>query len=209
MQVSTPHGHLALGPLAARHAMSALHHSGNAHLGLQKTLDKFLQRFIADNDCITAKQVLSNCHGCQMGSDYTHRPVPPGSISSSSPWHTLAIVFMGPFTASHGYLCVLSAIDVFSRYVILIPTPDHLATMAARCIYECIIASLGVPQTILSDRGAEFTGYVWNQVQNILGCSLSMTSPYHPQGNSVCERSHRTVNNLLRATLASNPTSVG
>ena len=34
-----------------------------------------------------------------------------------------------------------------------------------------------------------------------LGVQLVLTSPYHPEGNAVNERSHRTINNMLRARL--------
>ena len=34
-----------------------------------------------------------------------------------------------------------------------------------------------------------------------LGIQRVLTSPYHPEGNAINERSHRTLNNMLRARL--------
>lgn len=89
-------------PLAAKHAMCTLHQAGNTHLGLRKMLAIFRQRFVADNDRVIAKQILFECHDCQVGSDYIHCPIPPDPISSSSPWYTLAINVMGPYPNSCG-----------------------------------------------------------------------------------------------------------
>ena len=52
-----------------------------------------------------------------------------------------------------------------------------------------------------SDRGTEFTSSVWESLTQILGIKIRMTSPYYPQGNAVIERSHRTLNNMLRTML--------
>ena len=39
------------------------------------------------------------------------------------------------------------------------------------------------------------------QVAVLLGVQRVLTSPYHPEGNAINERSHRTLNNMLRARL--------
>ena len=53
----------------------------------------------------------------------------------------------------------------------------------------------------LSNRGREFVGDVWGKLMRSLGIQRLLTSPYHPEGNSINERSHRTMNNMLRARL--------
>ena len=40
-----------------------------------------------------------------------------------------------------------------------------------------------------------------------LGIQQILTSPYHPEGNAINERSHRTLNNMLRARLLEGPSS--
>ena len=57
------------------------------------------------------------------------------------------------------------------------------------------------PRSLLSDRGCEFVGEVWAKLTHSLGIQRLLTSPYHPEGNSINERNHRTINNMLRARL--------
>ena len=42
---------------------------------------------------------------------------------------------------------------------------------------------------------------VWESLTQLLGAKIKLTSPYYPQGNSVIERSHRTLSNMLRTML--------
>ena len=44
-------------------------------------------------------------------------------------------------------------------------------------------------------------GEVWGKLTRSLGIQRLLTSPYHLEGNSINERSHRTINNMLRARL--------
>ena len=59
----------------------------------------------------------------------------------------------------------------------------------------------GTPRRLLSDRGREFVGEVWASLTRSLEIQRLLTSPYHPEGNSINERSHRTINNMLQDRL--------
>ena len=110
---------------------------------------------------------------------------------------------MGPFVAGRqGKRYILSIIDCFSHYLILVPFHDHTTTTVNRALYECVIGYFGCRRQILSDRGAEFTGRLWKELLELLGIQQLLTFPYYPQGNGIVERSHRTVSNMIRAHLA-------
>ena len=96
---------------------------------------------------------------------------------------------------------IVTMMDVYSRYLIASPVRNHKASTVSRSLYESVVAYFGAPQSILSDRGAEFTGMVWESLTQMLGAKIKLTSPYYPQGNSVTERSHRTLSNMLRTML--------
>ena len=96
---------------------------------------------------------------------------------------------------------IVKMMDVYSRYLIAIPVRNHRASTVSRCLYESVVAYFGAPRSILSDRGAEFTGMIWESLTQMLGAKIKLTSPYYPQGNAVIERSHRTLSNMLRTML--------
>ena len=83
----------------------------------------------------------------------------------------------------------------------MVPLRDHTATTVSRALYERVIGYFGCPKKILSDRGTVFTGRLWKELLEMLGIQQLLTSPYHPQGNGIVERSHRTVSNMIRAHL--------
>ena len=64
-----------------------------------------------------------------------------------------------------------------------------------------VVPYFGTPRRLLSDRGHEVVGEVWGKLTRSLGIQWLLTSPYHPEGNSINEWSHRTINNMLRARL--------
>ena len=68
-------------------------------------------------------------------------------------------------------------------------------------LLRLVVPYFGTPHRLLSDRGHEFVGEVWGKLTRSLGIQRLLTSPYHPEGNSINDRSHRTINNMLRARL--------
>ena len=106
---------------------------------------------------------------------------------------------MGPFVAGRqGKQYILSIIDCFFCYLILVPLRDHTAMTVSYALYERVIGYFGCPKKILSDRGTVFTGRLWKELLELLGIQQLLTS----QGNGIVERSYRTVGNMIRAHLA-------
>ena len=92
-------------------------------------------------------------------------------------------------------------VDCYSRYTILVPASNHTANTVSDALLRYVVPYFGTPRRLLSDRGREFVGEVWSKLTRSLGIQRLLTSPYHPEGNSINERSHRTINNMLRARL--------
>ena len=105
-------------------------------------------------------------------------------------------------SSKRGELYILSIIDCFTKYLILVPLKDHTASTVSKALLERVIGYFGCPRKILSDRGTEFTGRIWTDLMDLQGVQQVLTSPYYSQGNGIVEHSHRTIHNLLRAHLS-------
>ena len=110
-----------------REVLERIHQDG--HLGIRKTLRVFRRQFEGVRDRMICQTVVSSCLGCQLKSDHRPRKVPQGQIESTSPWDILSIDVMGPFVSSRkGERYILSIIDCFTKYLILVPLKDHTAS---------------------------------------------------------------------------------
>ena len=99
-------------------------------------------------------------------------------------------------------------VDCYSRYTILVPASNRTASTVSDALLRHVIPYFSPPRRLLSDRGRKFVGDVWGRLMCSLGVQRVLTSPYHPEGNAVNERSHRTMNNMLRARLLEGTSSM-
>ena len=98
-------------------------------------------------------------------------------------------------------------VDCYSKYTILIPSSNNNANTVSEALMCHVIPYFGTPRRLLSDRGREFISDIWTKLLRSLGIQQVLTSPYHPEGNAINERSHRILNNMLRARLLEGPSS--
>ena len=61
------------------------------------------------------------------------------------------------------------------------------------------VARFGMPATLTSDRGTQFSSVTWQQLCARLGIQHIMTTSYHPQAKDMVERVHRQLKNALCA----------
>ena len=108
---------------------------------------------------------------------------------------------VGPFpTAVGGFKYLLTCIDLAMSW----PEAILLRTTTSRLIISQLVnifSRCGFPAALVSDNGPQFTGKTFEKLLKDKGISHVKSSPYHPQGNRVIERFHRTFNAIISKTI--------
>ena len=183
----------------ARKLAKELHSA--TYLGGQALWKLFRDRYDFKSGRCICLEVAQSCPQYQMGSDYGHSQKTTGAIQSRGPWDTLSIDIVGSLPADHRQEFLIVFVDCYSRYTILVPSSNHTANTVSEALLRHVVPYFGTPRRLLSDRGREFVSEIWDKSLRSLGIQRVLTSPYHPEGNTINERSHRTLNNMLRARL--------
>ena len=93
---------------------------------------------------------------------------------------------------SGGYENIVTAMDVFSRYLFAYPTANQDATTIAKVTIN-MTKHTYLPTTLISDKGTAFTSHVITEVAGVLGISLKHATTKHAQTIGVLERSHASI----------------
>jgi hypothetical protein len=64
---------------------------------------------------------------------------------------------------------------------------------------SCTLSLHGVPNTIISNRGAQFVACIWEQLHASLGIHLIHSSTYHPQTSGQIVPVNQVLEDMLRA----------
>jgi len=166
-------------------------HTGLAgHMGMTKTAAHVTRRAYWFQWRRDVNLYVRRCPKC---STYHRGRVPPRQANlvpllTGAPVERWAIDLAGPFPkSSKGHVYIMTAIDVFSKYIILVPLRDKKAITVAHAIYERVFLKYGAGE-ILTDNGGEFRNELLSELCTLMGVSRSFTTAYHARCNAVCER---------------------
>ena len=177
------------------------------HLGGQALWKLFRDRYSHKAGRCICLETAQSCPQCQLGSDYGHRQEMTGTIQSQGPWDTLSVDIVGPLPSDHRQEFLIVFVDCYSKYTIFVPSSNHTANTVSEALLRHVTPYFGTPRRLLSGRSREFISDIWTKLLRSLGIQQILTSPYHPEGNAINERSHRTLNNMLCARLLKGPSS--
>ena len=97
-----------------------------------------------------------------------------------------------------GYENIMTAMDVFSRYLFAYPTSNQDATTIAKVIINIVTKHAYLPTTLISDKGTAFTSHEIKEVAGVLGITLKHATTKHAQTIGLLERSHASVRQSLK-----------
>ena len=113
------------------------------------------------------------------------------------PFEMIHIDIVGPMPlTSKGNRYIVSMIDRFSRYCMLIPVPNMKAMSIIKAL-EKWVTIFGPPKQILSDNGSQFVSEIYKHYNETSNTKLKYTTAYHPQCNGMIERLHRWIKERL------------
>ena len=137
-------------------------------------------------------EYVAVCDVCQRLNAEHQKPaglLQPLSIPERK-WDKLGMDFITvlPRTRS-GYDSIWVVVDHLTKVAHFIPVKTTYTSAKLAKIYMTRIVCLhGVPRTIVSDRGTQFTSKFWNQLHQTLGTRLEFSTAFHTQTDGQTKR---------------------
>lgn len=101
------------------------------------------------------------------------------------------------------YLLVMC--DRYSKVVRTVPLKTISALSVARAFVDHWVSAFGIPKTVLTDNGSQFSSKLMLETYRILGAKGLFTTTYHPQTNGQCERFNSTLLSTVRKHTEDHP----
>ena len=129
----------------------------------------------------------------------TQSTAPMRLFPATEPFAALAIDLLGPLPRTlEGYEYILVICDRFTKVTRAVPLKDISAVDVLSAFLDTWVASYGIPDSVLSDKGPQFAAVLWQAVLKALGIDTNYATPYHPQTNGQVERFNKTLVKQLR-----------
>uniref|UniRef100_A0A8C5LTP9 Gypsy retrotransposon integrase-like protein 1 n=1 Tax=Leptobrachium leishanense TaxID=445787 RepID=A0A8C5LTP9_9ANUR len=171
------------------------------HGGIHKTIDLIRRIFWWPGMNTNIREYIVHCPICIQAK--TLRTSPQGLLQPlpvpSSPWKDIAMDFITdlPMSSNHNTLMII--IDRFSKMAHFIPI-KHLPTASetATLFIKHIFSLHGLPESITTDRGTQFTSHFWKAFCKGLHIQSNLSTAFHPQTNGQTERVNGILEQYLR-----------
>jgi transposase InsO family protein len=175
------------------------------HFSKDRTLNLIQRQYHWTGIERDVQRYVAQCKECQWSHAKRHRPY--GNLQSLEtplgPWTDLSMDFITDLPPSRGrqgvYDAILVITDRFTKMVLYTPTTKKVtAEELADIMLERVIPFAGVPRSIVSDRGSQFTSLLWQEFCVALQIKRRLSTAYHPQTDGATERQNQILEAGLR-----------
>jgi transposase InsO family protein len=173
--------------------------SAAGHPGIKKTLSKIKSKYSWDGMRQDIVKYVKACTQCQRNKRSNKNSKAPMEITTTSAdaFDRIAFDIVGPLPyTSRENKYILTLQDDLTKFSLAYP----LDSISARTVAEKMVtfyAHHGIPKTILTDLGTQFTSKLIENLSKLLKIKHLKTTAYHPQTNGALERSHSTLKDFL------------
>ena len=116
----------------------------------------------------------------------------------TAPEDAMQIDLVPGLPSSGGFESIVTAMDVFSRYLFAYRTSNQHAKTIAKMIIIIMTKHAYIPTTLISDKGTAFMSHVIKEVAGVFGITLKHVKTKHAQTIGLLERSHASIKQALK-----------
>ena len=182
--------------------LQSLHGTAHKHSGISKMLQEDRQRYYYPSMAKHVKKWVEGREQCARDKRVPNATITPELLNlpdwDLGPEDAMQIDLLPNLPPSGGYENVLTAIDVFSRYLFAYPLTDSSAINVAKAIIDIMTKHAYLPTTLITDKGTAFTSTIIAEVTQILSITLKCATTKHPQTIGKLERTHASLKTNLK-----------
>ena len=185
-------------PFASRRKVFDVFH-GLGHPGVERTRQMIAAKVVWSSMRQDVTKWARECIQCQRAKVTKNTTPPIGEFQVPNRRFLHLNVDLITLPESNGFKYLLTAVDRFSCWPVAIPIVDMTAESVVDAFAHGWIQHFGIPATVTTDRGAQFTSDLFSQLTKTWGIKCITTTAYHPQSNGLVERFHRRLKEALIA----------
>ena len=165
---------------------------------LQEIRQKYYYPGIANH----VKKWVDGCEICARDKQVPNTIITPELLNlpewDLGPEDAMQIGLLPYLPTSGGTQTVMTAIDVFSRYLFANPLIEATAPNVAKVIIDIMTKHSYLPTTLITDKGSAFTLTILAEITVILSITLKCATTKHPQTIGKLERVHASLKTNLK-----------
>ena len=182
--------------------LQAVHGTAHPHPGISKMLQEIRQKYYYPGIAKLVKKWVDGCEICARDKRVPNAVITPELLNlpewDLGPEDAMQIDLLPNLPTSGGYQTVMTAIDVFSRYLFAYPLIEATAANVAKVIIDIMTKHSYLPTTLITDKGSAFTSTILAEITKILGITLRCATTKHPQTIGKLERTHASLKTNLK-----------
>jgi hypothetical protein len=171
------------------------------HFGIAKTHELVTRNYYWPGLRKYVKDYIAGCDICNRSKNSTHMPY--GLLQSlpvpTTPWTSISVDFITQLPPSGSFSAICVFVDRFTKMALFIPTVNEIdAEGTADLFINHVFCHYGLPDDIVSDRGATFTSKFMKAILQALKVKQKLSTAFHPQTDGQTERVNSILEQYLR-----------
>ena len=180
-----------------------LHGEFGKHPGITKTTIACRENYYYPNKAQLIREWVCHVSNALEKHGLTPDSPPPPTLQNTNDYITapkdaMQIDFVLGLPPSGGYENIVTAIDVFYRFLFKYPTSNQDAKTVALLIINIMTKHAYLPTTLISDEGTAFTSQVIKEVAFVLGITPKHATTKHARTIGLIEQSHASIKQALK-----------
>ena len=182
--------------------LRSLHGEFGKHPRITKTIIAYREKYYYPKMAQLIRKWVMSCGKCireiWINPQLTRPSLQNPSAHINAPEDAMQIDLVPGLAPSGGFENIVTAMDVFSRYLFAYSTSNQDATTIAKVIINIMTKHAYLPTTLISDKATAFTSHVIKEAAGVLGITLKHATTKHAQTIGLFERSHASIKRSLK-----------
>ena len=182
--------------------LRSLHGEFGKHPGIHKSIFAYREKYYFPKMAQLIRMWVMSYGQCiresRIDRSLTRPPLQNPNEHITAPEDAMQIDLVPELPQSNGYENIVTAMDVFSRYLFAYPTSNQYAKTIAKALINIMTKHAYLPTMLISDKGTVFMLHVIKEVAGVLGITLKHATTKHAQTTELLEKYHASIKQALK-----------